>query len=909
MTQEKGRVVINSPYVEPSQHLDYKGEGHFKTEPGRRPAGFWFERETRRGIVREFKEIPRVDEIRGKVRAWRMAGYPESTNITRELLTHWHDRTAREDTPFFWCQLEAIETLIFLAETKEGRATLAFLPDDGSAFRRLCTKLCTGGGKTIVMSMLIAWQVCNCVSYPGLSERYTRNVLVVAPNITVKKRLDVLKPNEPGNYYDKFSVVPENMRGILNQTCIEVCNWQMLYDPSTEDDPARNKSVVKKPARGDDSYCREFAGDMRDIMVINDEAHHAYRVRPEDRKARTQEEKDEQKAATVWMRGLDRLHSARGIRTCYDFTATPFVPGRGRNDEDGLFSWIVSDFSLDDGIEAGIVKTPCVVVRDNAPPDIRTEKSKLWHIYGNDDVKADLNRTNCPDAPLPDLVRNAYMMLGGNWQETFRIWSDDGHPVPPVMITVANSTNTAARIEHAFSGGGIDIPELAGKEHMLRIDSERLKKESASRAETLREMSDTVGKAGELGGSLRNIISVGMLSEGWDARNVTQIMGLRAFTSQLLCEQVVGRGLRRSSYEAVGDGELFPPEYVNVFGIPFSYLLTEEIEPGNMPPRRPAAEVRVLPERGEYAITWPEVEGIRYVMSQNLSLDASVIPEIVLDASSTRISAELAPVLDGKENLDAVNDIDLERIYSRVRMQRLIFRAAANVFTRMQSEGVYQWQNESARFHLLGEIVRLTEEYIAGGNIIVRPERFLTDNRRRKILLGFNMERIITHMWQGIRSHNSEAVLPIFPQGKCQRSTGEMITWMTSRPHHITEKSHINLCTFDSTWEASAAYQLDHNPDVQAWAKNDHLGFCVRYVYGGVPRRYLPDFLVRLMNGKMLVLEVKGIETDESRAKHEALQTWVEAVNTVKTFGKWSCEVVKSPAEVDGIITKHLKEE
>ena len=476
------------------------------------------------------------------------------------------------------------------------------------------------------------------------------------------------------------------------------------------------------------------------------------------------------------------------------------------------------------------------------------------------------------------------------------------------MITVANNTNTAARIEHAFNGGSIDIPELSGENFVLRIDSERLKKESASRAEELREMSDTVGQEGKPGGNLRNIISVGMLSEGWDARNVTQIMGLRAFTSQLLCEQVVGRGLRRSSYEAVGEGELFPPEYVNVFGIPFSYLLTEEISGGRVIERRPASEVRVLPERGEYAITWPEVEGIRYVMSQNLSLDASVIPEIVLDVSSTRISAELAPVVDGRENLDELNSIDLEKIYSRVRMQRIIFRAASKVFTMMQQEGKHEWQNGSARFHLLGEVVRLAEEYLSCGNIKVRSERFVTDNRRKRLLLCFNMERIITHMWQGIRSHSSEAVLPIFPQGRSTRSTGEMRTWTTSRPHHITQKSHINICTFDSTWEASAAYQLDHNPNVQAWAKNDHLGFCVRYFYGGISRRYLPDFLVRLTNGKMLILEVKGIETDESRAKHEALCEWVKAVNTVKTFGEWSCDVSYNPADIDGIIAGKIQE-
>ena len=893
---DKKRIVINSPYTEPSQYLRYHDDtGKFTTETGRRPSGFWVER---RNETREFLPIELVNRIRPLVKSWRESGYDGSTDITRELLYHWHDREMRKDTPFFWCQLEAIETLIFLAETHAGRAVN--FADDGSPFERICTKLCTGGGKTIVMSMLIAWQVCNFAENPS-SKNYTRNFLIVAPNLTVKKRLEVLLPNDAGNYYAKFSVVPESMREIMNQARIEIQNWQYLDDDS-KIDPAKNKSVVKKPERSDESYCQKIVKDMRNLIVINDEAHHAYRFRPEDIKPKTQEEKDNLREATVWITGLDRIHSGRGIMKCYDFTATPFVPGREKEQDKGVFSWIVSDYSLDDGIEAGIVKTPCVVVRDNAPPDIRTNKSKLWHIYKNDDVKADLNRTKCPDDPLPELVRNAYELLGHDWKEVFRTWNN---PTPPVMITVANNTNTAARIEHEFTEGiSIDIPELKG-DYVLRIDSEVLKGKSESESKMIREKANTVGQPDKPGENLRNIISVGMLSEGWDARTVTQIMGLRAFTSQLLCEQVVGRGLRRSSYEAVGENELFTPEYVNVFGVPFAYLLTEEFTEGDIKKvdRRPPALVQVLDDRSEYAITWPEVESINYVMSQTLTLDASAIPEMTLDASSTRISAELAPVVDGGMNLDALNDIDLEKIYSRERMQRIIFRTAANVFTRMKKESHYEWQNGS-KFHLLGEIVRLTEQYISGGNIKIKPERFLTDIRRKKILLCFNMERIISHMWQGIRSHNVKALIPILRQGKFLRSTGEMETWRTSRPHHETTKSHINICTFDSTWESSAAYQLDHNENVKAWAKNDHLGFFVRYSFGGVTRRYLPDFLVRLSNDKMLVLEVKGIETDESIAKHKALCEWCEAVSNVKTYGEWVCDVVRSPAEVDGVIAR-----
>ena len=876
-----GRIIINSPYSEPSKHLFYEGEGHFSVKEGRRPSGFYVEH---KDLKREFIDLPLVNEIRSQVKSWREAGWPGSRGTTRELLEHWHDRTARHEKPFFWCQIEAVETLVWLSETGEGREKAASITGDGGSFTRLCTKLCTGGGKTVVMAMLIAWQACSSV----------RNFLVVAPNLTVKDRLRVLDPSTPENYYDSFSVVPEGMRGVLRGLNVKIHNWHVLaYD--TAEDLAKNRSVVKLPPKSDDAYCRDIIGGMKDVVVINDEAHHAWRAKPGDKKPKTLEEKENQREATVWVEGLDRIDRARNILACYDFTATPFVPGRGRNDAEGLFSWVVSDFSLDDGIEAGLVKTPCIVVRDDAPPDTKTQKSKLYHIYGDESVKADLTRSNDPEAPLPDLVRNAYELLGRDWEKTFTAYEEFGSPVPPAMITVANTTNTAARIEHAFREGVIGVPGLCMD--ILRIDSERLKKATLPEAERLRRMADTVGQEGQPGGQLRNIISVGMLSEGWDAHNVTHIMGLRAFTSQLLCEQIVGRGLRRTSYEAVGEGELFPPEYVNVFGIPFSYLLTEEIRDSVNISRKPTQEVRVLPERREFAITWPEVVGFRYEMRQQLSLDAEAIPELVLDASAMRISAELAPFIAGKENLDAVNDIDLESFYKHERMQRIIFRTAARVYDEMNAD----WQQGGTKLQLLGGIIRLTQEYLSGGRIKTLS---VADEKRRKLVLCLNMEKIIRHMWQGIRSTNTEEVIALL-SARRERSTEDMTAWRTSRTNYPTWKSHINVCVFDSAWESSAAYHLDKNPDVQAWAKNDHLGFSVKYALGGMTRKYLPDFLVRLRSGKMLVLEVKGLESEEDRAKHLALQEWVRGVNGLKVYGEWACDVSRSPEEVDVIIAKH----
>ena len=907
MSERAVSVIVNSPYSEPGKYLQYHEqdstrEAGFRVVEGRRPSGFWVEREGRKG-VEDFEELATVNTLRGKVRAWREAGYPEATGVTRELLGHWHDREARPDTPFFFCQLEAVETLIYLAETRNGEIMSRVIPNDGGNFRRLCTKLCTGGGKTVVMSMLIAWQVCNAVSYPRAN--FTKNVLIVAPNLTVRDRLEVLKPREERNYYDDFSVVPEGMRRMLNQAKVEVTNWQAMQEQKPDD-----KSVVKIPPKSDETFCREIVGRMRNILVINDEAHHAYRTKPDDTKAKTREEKAELEAATVWMRGLDRIDGARGIMRCYDFSATPFVPGRGRNDKDSVFEWIVSDFSLDDGIESGIVKTPMIPIHDNSTIDPQTGKSKLYHIYKY--VREDLNRKAKASESLPDLVSQAYMLLGKDWRDTFNEWTADNSPIPPVMISVANTTNTAARLEHSFTQERLsDVAELCDGEHLLRIDSDKLK-DSDTKAEELRKKVATTGKKGEPGGQLRNIISVGMLSEGWDARNVTHIMGLRAFTSQLLCEQIVGRGLRRTSYGPVGDGELFPPEYVNVFGIPFKYLLMEEHGPTTRIDRKPLQEVRALDDRKEYAITWPEVEGISCVLRQKLTLNAEDVPPLTLNAEGVIINAELSPVLNGKTDPMLIDDIDLEAFYSQRRMQTLMFQTAGSVYDEMRAnldkEKNADFLRDSNKLYILGQIVKLTEEYISSGRIKIAPALFETDIRRRKVLLCLNMDKVIKHMWQGIKSSNYEELIPIFAQGRrerCERSTGEMVSWWTSRPAYMTRKSHINLCVCDSTWEDSAAYALDRNPNVQAWAKNDHLGFAVRYVYRGVTRRYLPDFLVRLTNGKTLILEVKGQLTDQDEAKLAALREWIEAVNNHKAYGEWLCDVSASPADVDGVIARY----
>ena len=450
------RLIINSPYGEPCHHWKYERQTRlFDKVPGRRPAGYVVASENSKAFDDPgvFVEIPLVNRIRERVKAWRKAGYPGVTSVTKRLLDHWTDPEEFEARRFFFCQLEAAETLIWLAEGPEAERVGAVVPSDGGPFERLCSKMATGSGKTVVMAMVIAWHILN-KSANAQDSRFSRNVLVVAPGLTVKNRLAVLEPSHPDNYYEAFRVVPSHMLDKLRQGKVMVRNWHAL-NWDTDEQIARKRSVDKRGAKSDEAYVRGALGEMsraRSILVINDEAHHAWRV-PTGSKVKGVAKADVEEA-TKWIGGLDRIHSARGILACYDFSATPFAPSGKKSSEEALFDWIVSDFGLNDAIESGLVKTPRVVVRDNAGPDARTYKPRLYHIYNDPEVRDDLNRRAKPHEPLPDLVANGYYLLGFDWRETAKDWREAGFETPPVMITVANRTETAAASSTPSTGRG-----------------------------------------------------------------------------------------------------------------------------------------------------------------------------------------------------------------------------------------------------------------------------------------------------------------------------------------------------------------------------------------------------------------------------------------------------------------------
>lgn len=930
MTAPKS-LIINSPFESPRRHwADH--DGRLVLTEGRRAAGY--EVFDTRTFTRRTEPLDAVMRIRERVDAWRVDDYPGITSVTRDLLEHWHDPDARQH-PFYFCQLEAIETLIWWVEAAAEYKQGIFVPGDGGAWPRLCNKMATGSGKTAVMGMIITWQSLNAQTYPKRHRDFSNAIFIVAPGLTVRERLQVLYPGNRANVYDEFSLCPNDaQRQRINRAELLIENWHTLM-PLKEPE----RSVVKKGPESDEAFTRRVLGKLatfKDLVVINDEAHHAYRMSAEDKRDRETRRRAEEmgldmEEATRWIEGLDRIHKTRRVQRCFDLSATPFAPTGRANTEKGLFGWIVSDFGLNDAIEAGLVKTPRVVVRDDALPNAATLRSKLYHLYREQEVKDDLNRRGAePHEALPKLVQDAYTLLGADWRATRQAWIEQGHTAPPVMLTVCNKTETAARIEYYFAKGNSIWPELQEQDRLLRVDSRVLEKaekgenapadkdyenrlraivdasglpanrqaelQAMKKEELLREIVDNVGKPGTAGQNLQNVVSVAMLSEGWDAKNVTHIMGLRAFTSQLLCEQVIGRGLRRVAYEMDDDG-LFLPEYVNIFGVPLSIFDVGE-GVAIPPPPKPSRAIQSLPERNAFEIRWPNVVRVDVVMREVLDVDWDRLDPLTIDPAQTPISAELAPALGNASDMSKVERIDLEQIPEAFRLQRLLFLAARAAF----EETKHSFKGNPA--YLVAQLTKLLEKFLDSDRLVI-PSLYHSDPLRKRILLALNRDIVVQHLLRYVHARNAERMEPIFDEEYPIGSTRYMRTWYTTRPTIATERSQINHMVGDSSWEGHAANIFERSRLVEAYAKNDHLGFQVYYLWNGSRRRYIPDFFVRLTNGKTLVLEIKGQDSEQNKAKRAALDAWVQAVNQKGGFGQWCWDVAFQPAQIQDIIAKH----
>lgn len=1025
--QPVDRPIICSPYDEPKDHWLYDRRSGQPSRVGyRRQAGYWYKTD-RTGsmqaelfVEEERDDLPLVNLLREDVRRWRHVNYRGASKVTKELLRHW----ARTDRPrrLFFCQREAVETIIYLTEMRlPGRSqrtgfrsfqlsdddlrrlligerpsfelsshdyfpTLIDRPADETlaGLHRLGCKMATGSGKTVVMCMLIAWAFCNRGQNPQ-SAQFPNVVLVCCPNLTIKERLQVLRPEHPDNYYTAFDIVPVKFRPLMQKGKVLVTNWHAFAPESEHKEGDKTYSVVNKGPETPETFAHRILGPLEGrmpIMVLNDEGHHCWRPKSGDNDLSiTREEKKELDAeireATVWIEGLDRLNNftrlddGRGILYCIDLSATPhYIRGSG-HPEGRPFPWLVSDFGLVDAIESGIVKIPRLPVQDTTgrPNPIYF---RLW-----DSIKDGLSPAELlpgrAKKPKPEVVyrraEGALLQIAGQWSERFQ-YIEEGSPgkdkVPPVLIIVCDNTDTAEiffrkisgereiesvteeDVEEVFSdnsdpesesseprgrakrprkrvvyGEGEVFPEFfanaPGLRRTIRIDSKLLAEAESSdpskrrrdAAEELRRIVSTVGRLGEPGENVRCVVSVAMLTEGWDANNVTQVLGIRAFGSQLLCEQVVGRGLRRMDYTPDPDTGLLTEEYVDVYGIPFS-VIPFKGRPVKQPQPvdKPKNHVRAIPERLDMEIRFPVIEGYAFSLKKNLvrcNIDAMerLIIQPNRQPTATYVSATVGYQVGTPSTGTGFSFVEQNRhqYYESTHLQTIMFQVARLIVDDLAAyddsgsdrrRRVLRFQS---RHQLFPQVFRYVEEY-------VRKKVDFQGQHPCELGLQEYVRRLVERVRDGIVPDDTEGEAPLLPLLNRYKPIGTTteVDFKTTRPCFATQGSHINQVVADTkTWETSATFRIEQAVQqgiVKFYSRNDNLGLVIPYEYIGVDHSYEPDFILRLnapYDDFTLLLEIKGFEDDQTKAKHQAARRWVAAVNNWGKLGRWAFHVCRNP--------------
>ena len=979
--------ILNSPYEAPTKHweLDESGQPTQKSIDGRRPAkfitpipkprktktsksqvGFVFDEGINLSTKnQQYDPTPIINEVRRYVEAWRQLPSPNQWQVTPEtarLLQHWRQHKFSSVRPFF-CQVEAVETAIWLTEvaphSKGGKQLLEHLDsannDANPELMRLALKLATGAGKTTVMAMLIAWQTINAVRRSN-SKTFTRGFLVVAPGLTIKDRLRVLIPNDPNSYYKERELVPNDMLEDIQRAKIVITNYHAFK--------MRDRIELSKGGRqlltgrtGEEIETKETAGQMiqrvmpdlmgmKNIVVLNDEAHHCYREKPKseedyeevDLKGDEKKEAEKNKeAARLWISGLEAVMRKLWVSRVIDLSATPFFLSGSGYVEGTLFPWTMSDFSLMDAIECGIVKLPRVPVAQNiTSSDDMPKYRNLWENIRKDmPTKGRGQSDELDPLKLPILLQTALNALYGHYEKTFKLWQQSGIRVPPCFIIVCQNTAISKLVYDFISGfhrknelgselvnGRLALfrnyDEVTGnalpRPNTLLIDSEQLEAGDALDAnfrtmaadeierfrqekiervrdaragdnitdqELLREVMNTVGKHGQLGGDIRCVVSVSMLTEGWDANTVTHVLGIRAFGTQLLCEQVIGRALRRQSYDLNEDG-FFNTEYADVFGIPFDFTAKPVIALPQ-PPRETVQVKAMRPERDALEITFPRVEGYRVELPEEV-LKADFNEDHILTLNTDWVGPTITTNsgLIGKSEQFDVKHLKDERMSTVV----------LNLTNRLLNT---KWQDTDGypKYHLFRPLKRITKQWletclVCQGDTYPAQLMYLqlADEACNRITAA------ITSTFEGTRPIKAllDPYNPVGSTSDVKFNTSRLERWETSSQH-----SHVNWVLYDSDWEAEFCRVAESNPKVKAYVKNNGLGFEVPYRFESETRKYLPDFIVLVDDGHgeddllNLVVEIKGYRREDAKVKKLTMDTyWIPGVNNLKQYGRWA---------------------
>ncbi len=983
--------ILNSPYDYPARHweldpdgqptnriLDYRRSAKFVTpvpKPKKRKGKseykqtqLVFDADGISSQEQQYDTTSMVNVIRRRVDDWRRIPDPANWRVTPEtarLLHHWRRHDFQGIRPFF-CQIEAVETAIWLTEVapRMGKSEQAILDYIESAnaganpeLNRVALKLATGAGKTMVMAMLIAWQTINAVRHPQ-STRFTRGFLIVTPGITIKDRLRVLFPNDPDSYYASRELVPADLLPELGKAKIVVTNYHAFKLRERLNLAKGTRELLQ--GRGPALTTAESEGqmlqrvmpelmNMKNILVLNDEAHHCYREKPDSDEGKLtgddrKEAERNNEAARLWINGIETVKRHVGVRTVFDLSATPFFLRGSGYVEGTLFPWTVCDFSLMDAIECGIVKLPRVPIADNVPGGDMPKFRNLWeHIRTRMPKKGRGKAATLDPLSLPSELQTALLALYGHYEKTFAMWQEARISVPPVFIVVCNNTSTS-KLVYDFIGGFTqtvngresvnngrlerfrnydDNGNRLARPRTLLIDSEQLESgdaldnnframasdeierfrrelrergdlataEKITDQDLLREVMNTVGHPGRLGESVRCVVSVSMLTEGWDCNTVTHILGVRAFGTQLLCEQVVGRALRRQSYDLNADG-LLNVEYADVLGIPFDFTAQPVIAPV-IRPRETVRVHAVRPERDHLALTFPRVTGYRVELPED-RLSARFSEDSVL---------ELTPLLVGPsvtENRGILGEgVELTvKHLEGMRPATIVYHLTKHLlYSKFRDPG------EEPKLHLFGQLKRITQQWLDEGYVRCRGGTYPAQLLYQEIA-DMACERIKAAITEAIVGDKPVlAILDAYnPTGSTNFvnfTTSKETRWQTD-----PRKCHVNWVVCDSDWEAEFCRVVERHPAVRAYVKNQGLGLEVPYLYRATPRKYIPDFIVQIDDGRgdplNLVVEIKGYRGEDAKDKANTMRTsWVPGVNNLGLYGRWAHAEFKGVFEIE----------
>lgn len=1000
--------ILNGPYDEPAWHYATDPAGHLdyqQPRAGRRifapdtpqvPLGAQDQ-----GSMFDLNDLAAdyrdklVNLLREQVGEWRKAGWPGVTSrVTRDLLQHWFANPDRQPWhKLFFAQREAVETAIWLNEvasrSNQGTHMLNQLSlaqqsvgQGDDVLPRIAFKMATGTGKTVVMACLILYHYLNRQHYRN-DPRFADYFLLVAPGVTIRDRLSVLRVDtqaeldvDAQDYYRQRKLVPPAYQGLLEglNARVVITNFH-AFEPrligGNKKSPLDGKigpDGQKVEAREDDALVlkRVLPGFKpgRRLLVLNDEAHHCYLPRAKGKDTEEELSATENERAAVWFSGLRAIARRWPLRAVYDLSATPYYLAGSGWPAYSYFPWVVTDFSLIEAIEAGLVKIPFLPVDDssqaidepvlrNLYAHCRDELPRIGQRTRRKEVDDAVAKTTGAkpkgrkkaDAPvfepppeLPSLLRNAIEQFYRHYEAYERGLRQSGeqkadlYTTPPVFIVVCSNTTVSREVYKLIAGyesvddtgqtyavpghfelfsnfdkasrqplrkpptllidsdalensGQVDdafkrvfAPEIEAYKREYRIRYPERSVDQITDASLLREVVNTVGRPGKLGEHIRCVVSVGMLTEGWDANTVTHIVGVRAFGSQLLCEQVAGRALRRRQYFLDPKTGKFPPEYAHIIGVPFKLFKGGTATP---PDPQDIKQLRALPERAELEIRFPNLLGYKIELPHDrVEADFTGTPGFQIDLTRLPVSTELGSAFSG-ERQKLQSDVDT------LRDQEVIYWVASRVLSRY-----FRGDDGRVQMQKFGDVRRITQAWYTH-KVEVLGE---TDLRYKRLVRHEDEQRVTASVWQGIQAAAAQAhlqagceqaesrVVPIINRHQPQGSTGQVHA-STAKPVYPTRKSHLNYVVADTdSWEQIAAKTFEQLPQVESYVKNAFLGFDVPYVDAqGAERRYQPDYLCRVRTPEgehfNLIVEITGFAKDKAEKRYFVQQRWLPAVN------------------------------